>query len=958
MTQSARRYLRLSLGVSLAAMAIHAASAVAQAPAANPPVVFAQTQSDLAVDPAARFGRLPNGMTYVIYKNKTPPGAAYVRMRVAAGSVMEQENQQGLAHFIEHMAFDGSKSVPEGDMVKLLERDGLKFGADTNAQTSHFETIYMLNLPDASDHVVDDALFLMRETAGNVSFNPAAIDRERGAILGEERLRDSVNYRAGVAETKLDLLGTKYPERMPIGKIDVIKTAQRPALVQFYNDFYRPEYTTLIVAGDIDPNRIEAEIKRRFSDWQPGAQSPAALTDFGALTPRTAPESKVYIAEGLQDEVSLTWTAAPTDAVETKAKELEDGRWLIADAILSQRFARAAKSAGSPFTAAAFGRRDVPHTARLYSMNIRPKEGQDAAAFATAVAMLREYIANGPTQSELDRVLLNIDRSQAARAEGARTRSSEAIAGQILQSLSDGLVLQSPKQDFEEFEALKPKLTLAGLKSTLSQVKLSDPPVLWHQDKKAGTFDAAAMLTAYQTAMAAPLTVFIPPSAAHWPYTQFGPASAVVSREGLPKVGATRVTFANGVILTVKPTDFEDKTVDVSVQVGDGVFGVRPQDSATLFMARRVGLTAGGLGKLSSDDVSQALAGKLYGLSFSIGADATVLNGRTTDSDFPVQMQVLAAYLSDPGLSADALDRLKTVLPSSYDAMAVSPAGIYTTKAMADLYGGDPRFGTPTLKDALAVRNSDVAALIKDQLGHGPVEVAIVGDITVDEAIKQVGATLGALPQRAPAVRLPGADQVHFPTTDLHRVYTHDGRSDQNLSLIVWPTADYYSDERRTAGLDLLAAVLTGRELEEVRKKQGATYTAGASNLGSRDLPGFGYLLSNASVRPEADEQYYETVSAIADDLKQRPITADEMNRARAPLIDRLHNERSSNGYWMSLLSGDIRDPRKIASAEARERDLLSITPQDLQTLAQTYLDMSKALHIQIKPKASAPTTP
>jgi zinc protease len=319
-------------------------------------------------------------------------------------------------------------------------------------------------------------------------------------------------------------------------------------------------------------------------------------------------------------------------------------------------------------------------------------------------------------------------------------------------------------------------------------------------------------------------------------------------------------------------------------------------------------------------------------------------------------MQVLAAYLSDPGLSSDALDRLKAVLPSSYDATAVSPAGVYRTKAMADLYNDDPRFGTPSLKDALAVRNSDVAALVKDQLGHGPVEIAIVGDITVDEAIKQVGATLGALPQRAAAIPLPGADQIHFPTADLHRVYTHDGRPDQNLSLIAWPTADYYSDERRTAGLDLLAAVMTIRELEEVRKKQGATYTAGASNAASRDLPGFGFLISNASVRPEADEHYYQTVAAIADDLKQRPVTADEMTRARLPMIDRLHNERNSNGYWMSLLSGAVRDPRKIASAEERERNLLSITPQDLQTLAQTYLDMSKALHIQIKPRT--PVTP
>lgn len=922
---------------------------------ANPPVVFAHLQSDLAVDPGARFGRLANGMTYVIYKNKTPPGVASVWMRVAAGSVMEQDNQRGLAHFIEHMAFNGSKNVPEGEMVKLLERDGLQFGADTNAQTSFFETVYMLNLPDAKNRVVDDALFLMRETAGNLLFNSGAIDRERGVVLGEERARASVGAAADEAQLKQILPGMKYPERMPIGKVEVLKTAQRPVFMQFYNDFYRPEYTTLMVVGDVDPDRIETEIKQRFSDWRSGPQSVAALTDFGKLAARSGPEAKLFLADGLADTIAMSWVTPPVDIVETKAKDADDIVSVIAGAILNERYARAAKLPASAFAEAGLQRQDIMRTARLYSLNIRPKDGQDRAAFDQAVAMLRQYLAVGPTQAELDRVLQTHGRFFKERAAAARTISTQEIIGQLLRALGTQGVPQSPAQALAEYEELRPGFTLAAINAALRRIKFTDRPVLWRQGEHAAPLDEPALLETYRTAMAAPLATYASRTAVDWPYTYFGPPSAIVSRETLPNVGATRVTFANGVVLTVKQTDLEDNAVGVSVQFGNGLLGVRADQGATLFIAKQVGLDAGGLGKMTSDDMREVLTGKIYGLGFGIGNNATTLSGMTTRADLSVQMQVLTAFATDPAFRPEALERVKAALPSGYDARRTSPDGVYSLKAAGDPYSGDPRFTTPQQRDALAVDNESVKALLKDQLGHGPVDVTIVGDITPDEAIAQVGATLGASPKLPTAVVIPDAVRLSFPTSDLHRTYMHDGRDDQNLSVIAWPTGDYYTDPRRAAALDVLTAIMTIRELEEVREKQGATYSASVNSVASRYFPGFGYIFSRATVRPEVDTTYYDTVSEIVKDLKRKPVTTDELTRARLPMIDRLRNEKKSNAYWLSVLSGTIRDPRQIATAEAQEHYLRSVTPKDVQGVALKYLDMSKALRIQIRPKGGKP---
>ncbi|WP_428152515.1 M16 family metallopeptidase [Brevundimonas sp.] len=955
---------RLCLSASLGALMMSAAcapianSAITVAPVraadptpvVNPPVVFAQTRSDLAADPAARFGRLDNGVGYILYRNGTPPGTASVWMRIQAGSIMEQENQRGLAHFIEHMAFQGTTHVAEGGMVRLLERDGLQFGADTNASTSFFETVYMLNLPTVADPVVDHALFLMRETAGEITFDPDAIDRERGVVLSEERARASVAMRAFTAELEQLLPDAKYPERMPIGLVDVLRTAQRPAFVQFYNDFYRPEYTTLIVVGDVDLDRVEAEIRDRFSSWRPGPQSSNALTDFGSATPPTQPQAKVFIAEGLNDTISATWVRPPDDGVETRETSFHDALFAIATTILNERYGRQANAPETAFAGANFQRQGIPRTASLNALNISPKPGQDRAAFEQAMATLRAYLADGPTQDELERVLLNAERAYTEGVASAATTQTQVIAGRIVETLAQQRVLQSPSQTLAEIKSWMPRITLAVIRSELARINPADAPLLWRQGRSAGSFDEAAMLEAYRTAMSVPVTTIATRQSEVWPYTTFGTPTAVVSRESLPDVDATRVTFANGVVLTVKQTDFENDAIYVTVKVGNGITGVRPDQAATLFMARRLGLGAGGLGQISGDDIAEALAGKTYGLGFSIGDDATTLSGATTQADLDVQMQVLTAFMTDPGFRPDALDRLKLGLPASYDAGRASPDGVYALMARGDLYSDNPLFSTPSQEEALAVTNDDISALIKEQLGHGPVEITIVGDITVEDAIQQVAPTLGSLPPSTMAVAEHGADRLRFPTGNLHEVYTHSGRADQNLSVIAWPTTDFYADPRRATALDLLAAVLTGRELEEVRENQGATYSVSASSIMSEHFPGFGFIITRASVRPELDDAFHEAVSSIVAELKARPVTEDELTRARQPLIDSLRNERNSNGYWLALLSGSLREPRRIATTEARARDLSSVRADEIQALAETYLDMTRALRVQVKP--------
>src|SRR6201996_7377857 len=227
-----------------------------------------QAKSDVKADPDIRFGDLPNGMRYAIKRPATPAGQAALRLRFDAGSLMETDAQQGLAHFLEHMAFNGSKHVPEGEMVKTLERHGLAFGADTNASTNFDETVYKLDLPKTDDDTVDTSLNLLREAASNLTLAQDAVDRERGVVLSEERASDSPGYEVYKARLGFELPGQLMPTRLPIGKVDILRKAPAGLIADFYHHYYRPERATLVAVRDFEPAEMEAKMRARFGDWK------------------------------------------------------------------------------------------------------------------------------------------------------------------------------------------------------------------------------------------------------------------------------------------------------------------------------------------------------------------------------------------------------------------------------------------------------------------------------------------------------------------------------------------------------------------------------------------------------------------------------------------------------------------------------------------------------------------
>jgi zinc protease len=940
---------------ALTTTALTPISSYAEAPVAAQPVDiskgldFAQNHSDIKADPAVRFGKLPNGMTYIILKNATPPGTASIRLRFNGGSLMEDDSQQGLAHFLEHMAFNGSKNVAEGDMVKILERHGLSFGADTNAHTGFSETVYELDLPKVADDDLDTGLFLMRETAGNLSLDDGAIDRERGVILGEERASDSPGRHAYMKWSTAAFGGQKYAVRLPIGLTDIIKTAKRDRFVDYYNSFYRPEQATLVVVGDFDPDAMEARIKAKFSDWQKPA-APIRVTDFGTYKPKGV-TSEAYAEKGLRTELTMTWSQPITETYQNEAKETADFLDGLRTQILNERLERLAKLPDTPFAAASIAHDDVDHTATVTQLSITPKPGREKDAFVAAYTTVRQFIEYGADQAELDRTLSDTETYFKQTLQGANTRNSRQLAESLVDSVADGEVFTSPQQDWDYFQKLKPSITLDALNAGIKPLFAGDGPLLWHEGATLGDFDQKAFLDTYNTVQSAKVAAQEARVNKPWPYTDFGTPTKLVKREEIKDLGLTQLTWANGVRATIKTTNFKDDEIGITVRFAGGLSALSPAAKPPVFAASVSDLQEGGLGKLTASEIKDSLTGKIYSVGLSIGEDATTLSGGTNPTDFATQMQVLMAFTTDAAYSPDAFARLKSFIPDYYNQLNSTPGGVFQMSGAAALRNNDPRFTMPSQADFLATTNDQVKALISHQLKTEPVEITIVGDISEAEAEAEISKTFATLAKRPDKPALPADGlSLHFPTQNLNREFEHQGRADQDLSYIAWPGTDFMSDTQRARGLTVLAEVLSLRLTDIVREQKGLSYSPYASNYYSQTFPGYGYLSAVAQVKPEDDQAYYDAVAGIVADLKTHPISDDELLRAQKPLLDRMDTDLKTNTFWAGALPGSTTDPRKLDYIRTRRDQYKAVTVADIQKLANEYLDMNKAIRIQIKP--------
>lgn len=931
------------------------APAPAAAPVESPapavvPRAWPHATSDIPVDPRVRFGALPNGLRYAWAENSEPEKRCYVRLHVDVGSLAEEERERGLAHFLEHMAFNGSEHFPAGTLIEWFQGHGMSFGADTNAHTSFSETVYKLDLPEADAETVREGLAVLRDFAGGLLLEPQEIEAEKGVIDGEERERDSPGMRLFERELELAFAGTRLPARLPIGTREARAAFDAELVRGFYERWYRPDAMTLVLVGDLrglDPAPLVAE----------------AFGDLRAPPTPLAPEPEVGEPGGYElvyavheDEIpSVTlslqrlvpWEEEPP----TRAEWIEDVPLEYARAMVDLRFSELARQEGTPFLGAGLSGAEAFEVFDGESLSVSADPERWREAFAFCERELRRALQDGFAESELAEVRANALRALDEAVEREPSAHSLGLVDELLAAAEDPYVPTDARTTREilrpAIEALTPQACHAALVEAWQRGK---PSLTATGKLDLGADAQAVLLAAYAESAAVPVESAAAAEAAAFAYAS-DPAlhGAVALRSEVEDLGFTQVVLDNGVRLNVKATDFKEQQILLAVRLGEGRLTTTKERFVDEWVANQV-IGGAGLAAHSVDDLRRLTAGRQVGLRLSVGLDAFQIDGATTADDLVFELELARALVAAPGWRADGLVPFRRQVPLFFEQLERQHQGPLFREFLPALYGGDPRFGLPTEESILAVDMSLLQAWIEPLLADAPIEISLVGDLDVDAAIEAVARTLGTLPPRREWREHAEALDVPPPSSGVHQVHTVDTEDEKSLVLVVFPVPDGLDADRRRR-FSLLDAVLSDRLRVHVREELGAAYAPGTTLSMNPVYPGVGSWTLEGMAEPAQAEALVEAFLASAEQLAREGVSEEELERQRGPIQNQRRDAKRTNGYWISVLERAQRDPEHLDQARSGDRVYDETSAAELSALAAEFLVREHASTLIVNPQ-------
>ncbi len=898
--------------------------------------------SDLPPDPTVRWGTLPNGVRYAVRPNAEPKGRVSLRLVVAAGSLQERDDERGLAHFLEHMVFRGTRLHPNGSLTPALQRLGIGFGPDNTAFTTWDHTIYHLELPDTTEATLREGLSVFREYAEDVTFDPALIERERDIVVDELNTRDTPDARGTNDNLAFLWPKARQVQRQPIGLEAQIRSFKREQFVAFYDAWYRPERLAIVIVGDVDPALATRIVNEAFASLK--ARAPARDNRIEDVPTEASPaDIKVFVDNALPGASCALENPLPDPRVpDTHAHRAADLRRHLAFTMLQRRVMRTARNSNGQYVAPVAHVTDSLPGWDLAVVGASGKISDWHTFMADIEQEHRRAYLHGFTAEELRLARTAYTTNLEDGVRNSATWPSPWIAGRIVDSMLRGTVFAAPAAIQSD---LAPELASATPAECLKEFRRAwgtQAPHVFISTNN--TFHvtpgeiAEALNASRTTAVAAPAET----KAVAFAYTDFGPAGKVVQQDHAADLDIWQARFGNGTRLNFKPTPFDANTVAVCVRVGEGRVS-QPRDAPGLDLLAHAIVSHGGLGRHTQEELQDILSTHSISLSFSVDSDAFDFNARCARSDLPLCLQLIAAYLSDTAFRESAMIDARAAFGSMYSSLAASPAAPISVKALRLISGGDLRFGTPMPAEVESRTVPEVRAWLEPQFRSGPIEIGIAGDATWDEVSSAVSTSLAALPSRTERTALPNRPPLNVrtkPDKDSYPATTDPKLRQVALAwYCVMPDLGDFHEERRC---HLLAALLADRLRVRLREELGAAYTFDAQFVQLDGFPNLSYFEVRTAVAPEHTRRAIELVKDTFETLRKKRGTEDQFALVRQPYLRAREEDLRSNIYWAFTVLRDCQQrPERLAAARDRVADNAAVTLRDVQSLAARYFKTS-----------------
>ena len=941
---------------ALLALAAFAVAAAAQQEAGTPRA-WEHESSDIPVDARIRFGTLPNGMRYAWADNAEPQQRVYLRLHVDAGSYAEAESELGMAHFLEHMAFNGSENFEPGTLIEWFQEHGMSFGADTNAHTAFSETIYKLDLPENDPTTLREGLQVLRDFAFGLTLSEEEVQAEKGVIDGEERERDSAGFRAMRRQLERLYVGTLLPDRLPIGTKEARDAFTAESVRAFYERWYRPELMTLVIVGDLGDLDPVALVEEYFGDV------PAPTTPVPAEPALGTPAMEdlvfaIYDEELPQVNLTVQKLKPWVDRPDTVEQRREDLKLAVAHAIVNLRFSEMLKDPDTPFLGAGSSDAGGMQVFEGGSLSVTADPGKWREAMQAAFVEMRRALNFGFLEAELDEVRADMLRGLDEAVEREATAHSASLRESVLSAVEYGGVVADAETRREilrpAMEALTVEDCVEALRAAWRGGELSIVAV---GGLDLGDAAAAELLAAYEAARAAEVERPAEIAAAEFAYASDASDAGEVVSQQLVDDGLDfwQVEFANGVRLNVKATDFKEREVLVQARVGEGALAV--DDAQLVAAALGTGfLAAGGLEAHDADTLRRITAGRQVGVGMALEDDHVALGGGTAPDDLLLQLELMCAFLEHPGWRPDGLVQFQQQLPLVFQMLPRQPSGPLMMEFLPELLSDNLRIGLLGMtilpsQEALSGLTMDaVREALVPLLGDAPVELTVVGDIDVNEVVAQVARTFGALPTRRSLVAPPDERINPAPLKPGLRMDRRIETADEKATVMVFFPAGDGFDRARRRNLSFLGQVVDDRMRLVVREKLGAAYSPGAAADASQVYRGIGTVVMQAAGDPAGVEALVEACMEVARDLSTAGVTEEEVARLSEPLVKQLRDAKRTNSWWLSGLSEAQGDPETLTGMRTVEAFYANVDPAAVSALAGEYLRPERASVLVVLP--------
>ena len=908
----------------------------------------------IPADPAIKIGKLDNGITYYIKQNKKPEKRVELRLAVNAGSVCETDGQQGLAHFVEHMCFNGTKNFPSNKIINMLEEMGVKFGAELNAGTSFDQTVYMLKVPTDSILWINRGFMVLSDWAYQVSMEDTEIDKERGVITEEWRLGLGADERMMQKFIPVLLKDSKYAQRLPIGKVEVIKSFPYDTLKAFYKSWYRPDLMAVVVVGDIDPALAEQKVKEYFNAIPKSVNAPARV-EFPIPGNKEPLISVVTDKEASGFSATIFFKHPKSDNVTFGDYRSQLLRTLYSG-MLNNRLQEIAQKPESPYMYGYSGYGSfIGRSVDVYQLATGAKENQMEKSIEVILTENERVRQFGFTTTELDREKKNVLSNYEKMAKESDKTESRSYADEYVRNYLDKECIPGIVKEFEITKEYLPGISLEEINSVGKTWTTDDniAVLITAQEKegvKVPTEDQvkdiinsvkAKKIEAYVDKVSdAPLLAAVPV------------ATKVVKRTEAPAFGYTELTFGNGVKMILKSTDFKNDEILLGAFSPGGSSLYPDAEIMSASLATQI-ITQSGLGDYDFTGLQKKLSGNTAKLAPYISDLREGVNGSCSPKDIETMLQLNYLYFTKIRKDESAFNAYMSRMKNMIKPMRTNPQVIFQDTLSKIISLNNPRvIAIPTEAQLDQVNLERSISIFKDRFADASdFTYLMVGNFKVEDVIPLLEKYIGGLPSI-------GRKEIWKDVTPgfpkgLKVVEVPKNSEPQSQVAMIWKGDFKWNDKDRQT-FAMLMNILAIKCRESMREDQGGVYGVSVSGSASK-YPKPKYTIQSMwGCSPDNITKLSQTVLTEMGKIRKDGPTETDLNKVKETLIRDRETKVKENGFWLSLLQNHFLQDDKLISLDEYKAFINSVTQSDIKTAAGKYLNTGSYVQVALTPAPKA----